>query len=152
MTNKKVLNSLEDTESFAKGFAKDLLASMEQEPKTIVVFMQGGLGAGKTTFTRYLGQALGIEEKITSPTFVGLNEYYSGKVTFLHMDLYQVKFSDSELRELISSDEAKVIVMEWSENLDPDSSFTKSLQADSNAQLIQIKLETQDDSRLLVLS
>ena len=66
------LTNLEASKSFAVDLAKQLLESKED---TTLLFY-AGMGCGKTTLIRELGQALGIQGKITSPTFVGMNEYH----------------------------------------------------------------------------
>ena len=57
-----VLNSLEECNNFSKRFSKTL-------KRGDVISLVGDLGAGKTTFTKFLGESLGINEDITSPTF-----------------------------------------------------------------------------------
>jgi tRNA threonylcarbamoyladenosine biosynthesis protein TsaE len=56
-----------------------------------VVFLQGELGAGKTTLTQYLARALGVgaEQYVASPSFALLHEY-SGRLSVYHMDLYRL--------------------------------------------------------------
>ena len=51
--------------------------------------MQGTLAAGKTTITKGIAQALGINETITSPTFCLISEY-EGKMPLYHMDVYRL--------------------------------------------------------------
>lgn len=54
--------------------------------------LTGPLGAGKTTLVRHLLQAVGVQEKITSPTFAYLNIYQnSAEQHFYHFDLYRIK-------------------------------------------------------------
>lgn len=56
----------------------------------LLVYLIGPLGAGKTTLVQAVGEGLGVEEVITSPTFTMLNEYNSGRLPLYHMDLYRV--------------------------------------------------------------
>jgi tRNA threonylcarbamoyladenosine biosynthesis protein TsaE len=56
----------------------------------LLVYLIGPLGAGKTTLVQAVGEGLGVEEVITSPTFTMLNEYHSGRLPLYHMDLYRV--------------------------------------------------------------
>ncbi len=65
-----------------------------------VVLLEGGLGAGKTTFVRAAARALGVpeEEAVTSPTFALLHEY-DARLPLLHGDLYRLGHPD-ELVEL----------------------------------------------------
>lgn len=56
-----------------------------------VFIFQGDMGAGKTTFIKAIGEALGIEEAITSPTFAIVNEYKSAGKKLYHFDFYRLK-------------------------------------------------------------
>ena len=56
---------------------------------TEVIALFGGLGMGKTAFTRGLAGALGAGENVSSPTFALVNEY-SGKYNIFHFDMYRV--------------------------------------------------------------
>lgn len=63
--------TLEDTEKLAEKFAKLVKES------GCFVNLYGEIGAGKTAFVRYVAEVLGIKEKVTSSSFVILNEYHS---------------------------------------------------------------------------
>ena len=86
-----ILNSLDECNNFSKRFSKIL-------KNGDVISLVGDLGAGKTTFTKFLGKNLGIGEDITSPTF-NLVNLYSGKFEFNHMDLYRID-SPEELYQI----------------------------------------------------
>ncbi|MGB0562757.1 MAG: tRNA (adenosine(37)-N6)-threonylcarbamoyltransferase complex ATPase subunit type 1 TsaE [Spirulinaceae cyanobacterium] len=58
------------------------------QPTVILLF--GDLGAGKTTLIQGLGQGLGIEAAIVSPTFTLINEYHGGRLPLYHFDLYRL--------------------------------------------------------------
>ena len=62
-----------------------------------VLLLYGDLGTGKTFFTKHLCHFLGIEETVSSPTFVLLNQYCSGEVVVNHYDLYRIKTADEAL-------------------------------------------------------
>ena len=70
------VQSLEDTKYLAINFAKSINKDGLFETLT------GDIGAGKTQFIRYVLEYLEVEEKITSPSFVILNEYKTKKVKF----------------------------------------------------------------------
>ncbi len=54
-----------------------------------VVALTGELGTGKTVFTKGVAQALGVKEKVTSPSFTLINEYH-GDIDIYHMDFYRL--------------------------------------------------------------
>ncbi len=64
-----------------------------------LLLLYGPLGAGKTLFVSSLGKALGIEEKIKSPSFNLLNIYSGERAELYHYDLYRLQ-SSSELEQL----------------------------------------------------
>ncbi|TLG73911.1 tRNA (adenosine(37)-N6)-threonylcarbamoyltransferase complex ATPase subunit type 1 TsaE [Culicoidibacter larvae] len=78
-----------------------------------VLLLTGDLGAGKTTFTRYLARSLNITERVTSPTFTLIKEYDEGRFPLYHIDAYRADLdSDAELlEEYIYGD--GVTVIEW---------------------------------------
>lgn len=93
--------------------------------KAFVISLKGDLGAGKTTFTQMLAKELGIEETITSPTFVIQKRYEISKVDIsfkklIHIDAYRLDSSDELLNldweELISNPE-NIICLEWPERV-----------------------------------
>ncbi len=77
--------NLKDTQKLAYAFAKNL-------PKSgCFVSLYGDIGAGKTAFVRYVLKELGVKEKITSPSFVILNEYLGYLMPIYHFDLYRLE-------------------------------------------------------------
>lgn len=56
-----------------------------------VILCTGELGAGKTCLTKGLAQGLGIQDEVTSPTFVLIKEYTDGRLPLYHMDLYRLE-------------------------------------------------------------
>lgn len=79
-----------------------------------VLILKGGLGAGKTLFTSGLAAGLGVEEPVTSPTFILMREYRSGFMPLIHVDVYRLG-SLNEFEDLEVLDEARdgVLVVEW---------------------------------------
>ena len=83
-----------------------------------VVAYRGGLGMGKTAFTRGLARGLGCAGRVTSPTFTIVNEY-SGTVPLFHFDMYRLGSSD-ELFDIGWEDyliRGGVCAVEWSERV-----------------------------------
>lgn len=104
---KYISKSVEDTYALAEKLAKRLKGGE-------VILLNGNLGAGKTTFTKGLAKALGVEEVVTSPTFTFMKEY-KGRLSLYHFDMYRVEDED-ELYELGLSDYLYmdgVCVIEW---------------------------------------
>ena len=84
-----------------------------------VIAYTGGLGAGKTTFTRGLAKGLGLGDVVTSPTFTIVNEYRGEKLTLYHFDMYRIQNSD-DLESTGYYDyplEESIFAVEWSENI-----------------------------------
>ncbi len=85
-----------------------------------LILLSGDLGAGKTTFAQGLARGLGIEETVTSPTFVIAREHphAHGGPPLLHVDAYRVG-TGLELDDLdLTSDlEGSVVVVEWGRGL-----------------------------------
>lgn len=86
-----------------------------------VVALYGDLGSGKTTFVKYLAEALGMDSRVQSPTFVIARKYITeqGRIRILnHVDLYRLihprEVDDLGLTELFTEDNA-VTVIEWPE-------------------------------------
>ena len=110
-----IVNNLKDTKILAKKFSK-LLVGGE------VILLNGDLGAGKTTFTRFLLKYLGVKGDITSPTFTIMKEYQTKKFNIYHFDMYRFSRGndaiDYGLEEYIfSKDKNNIVLIEWSENI-----------------------------------
>jgi len=79
-----------------------------------VILLAGDLGAGKTVFVQGLAQALGVRERVTSPTFV-LSRQYEGDLPVVHIDVYRLdhvqEVIDIGLAELVDDD--AVVLIEW---------------------------------------
>ncbi len=108
----KVCKTLEDTKKLAQKFAKLI------ENDGCFINLYGEIGAGKTAFVKEVAASIGITEKVTSPSFVILNEYHSAKIPVYHFDLYRlenegVKTIFDELREY--SEGKQITFVEWAE-------------------------------------
>ncbi len=107
-----------------------------------VVCLYGDLGSGKTYFTKQVGKLLFIREDISSPSFVLLNEYKTGKFPFFHVDLFRLR-EESELLDLGLLDmiETGVTFIEWpelAENLLPYRTFSFYFHFDGNRRWVNI--------------
>ena len=84
-----------------------------------VVAFTGDLGAGKTAFVSGMARALGVEERVTSPTFTIVNEYEGGRLPLFHFDMYRLGGAD-ELFHIGWEDylsRGGMCAVEWSENV-----------------------------------
>ena len=111
-TYKHICHSIDDTKNLAVKFANLV------KDDGCFVNLFGEIGAGKTAFVRLVSEALGIKEKVTSPSFVILNEYHSASIPVYHFDLYRLEHTGistitEELREY--SEGRKITFMEWAE-------------------------------------
>lgn len=114
-----VTNSSEQTQALAKSFAQTLQGGD-------IILLRGGLGSGKTTFTKGLAVGLGIQARIISPTFVIIrmhtleeNPGEKKKIkNMYHLDLYRVDSEEAVLnlglRDL-TQDKESVTIIEWPE-------------------------------------
>ena len=103
-----ICNSLNDTENLATNFAKLV-------ENGCFVNLFGEIGAGKTAFVKLVADKLNVKEHVTSPSFVILNEYHSGKLPIYHFDLYRL--ADPEelefmgIRDYFAND--AICLVEW---------------------------------------
>ena len=100
--------SAEETEAIAARLAASLRAGD-------VVLVSGELGAGKTTFVRGASRALGVEARVTSPTFT-IGHRYAGRVDVSHLDLYRFRgLSAAEWGDLEPYFQDAIVFVEWPE-------------------------------------
>ena len=110
---KVVTHSPEETRALGRTLAQALQGGA-------VVAFTGDLGAGKTAFVSGMAEGLGIEERVTSPTFTIVNEYEGGRLPLFHFDMYRLGSAD-ELFHIGWEDYLArngVCAVEWSENVD----------------------------------
>ena len=108
---KLLTHSPEETEQIGMQLGNRL------RPGDVVAFY-GGLGAGKTAFTRGVARGLGIAGPVASPTYTLVNEYLSGRLPLFHFDLYRLS-SEDELFDIGWEDyldREGVCCVEWSEH------------------------------------
>lgn len=107
-----VTHSREETESVGGRLADAL-------DRGRVVAFTGDLGAGKTAFVSGMARSLGVEERVTSPTFTIVNEYEGGRLPLFHFDMYRLGGAD-ELFHIGWEDylaRGGICAVEWSENV-----------------------------------
>ena len=116
MNKKLTLSSLEDTKNLGQEIAKEIVK--RKDKSAFIVFLDGDLGTGKTTLVKEIIFALGIKEKVKSPTFTIIEPYELNDKNIYHIDLYRIN-DPSELeiiglREYLNESEA-IIFIEWPE-------------------------------------
>ena len=84
-----------------------------------MIAYKGGLGAGKTTFTRGIANGIGLGDCVSSPTFALVNEYRGKNITLYHFDMYRIQTEDGlETTGFFDYPfEDNIAVIEWSENI-----------------------------------
>jgi tRNA threonylcarbamoyladenosine biosynthesis protein TsaE len=91
-----------------------------------VIALRGDLGAGKTTFVQGLAAGLGVSGRVSSPTFVLVNEYAgSAGAHLIHIDTYRLGDTDAAASreaasfglEEILNDDAMIVAIEWAERV-----------------------------------
>src|SRR3954464_304676 len=119
------------------------IAAVTQPGDTLL--LAGDLGAGKTTFTQGFGRALGVEDRVTSPTFTLVHQYHGGRLPLVHVDVYRIEhlqeIVDLALPELL--DDGAAVLIEWGDVAAPvlPAAFLE----------VRIECGAGDDDRLLRL-
>lgn len=131
-----LVKNLKGTQKFAKKFAKSLKGGER-------ILLNGDLGAGKTTFTKYLVKYLGVKDEVTSPSFTILKQYEGEKLKINHFDLYRIE-DISELQEMgfeeyLNTDENSILFIEWGERAGLD-----------GKDFINITIEKIDENKRLI--
>ena len=123
-----ISNSPAETEKIGEKLAQSLKG-------TEVIALFGGLGLGKTAFTRGLCRGLGVDDGVSSPTFALANEY-SGKFNIYHFDMYRVTtWDDLYSTGFFDYIDTGVLVIEWSENIEgalPDNALKITISRGEN--------------------
>ncbi len=115
------LPDTEATEALGRALAASLpggKAAQGTDPLTsAVVYLQGELGAGKTTCVRTLLRTLGVAGLVRSPTYTLVETYPLGKLTCVHVDLYRLQslteVDELGLRDLVGP--GCLLLVEWPE-------------------------------------
>jgi len=111
---KKIITSLPQLKKLAAWIAARMTTGKEKK-----IGLSGPLGAGKTTLVKLIAKRLGINELVSSPTFVLMHEYRGNKITLTHIDLYRLSSADRdtvrEIAEII--DNAQYVAVEWPERI-----------------------------------
>ena len=143
--NKEIQTSDESqTVEAGSVFSKKLLG--KNVKRSIVVFLEGNLGAGKTTFTKGLMKGLGYNELVKSPTYNLVEIHETDKLKVFHFDLYRIN-DPHELTEIgigeYLEEENSICIFEWPENaqsLLPQPDYTIEIKHSDDKQLSLIHI------------
>ncbi|MGX7111260.1 tRNA (adenosine(37)-N6)-threonylcarbamoyltransferase complex ATPase subunit type 1 TsaE [Gemella cuniculi] len=105
---KIIIKNLDDTKRLARLVAKSV-------DKKLILMLNGDLAAGKTTFTKYFAEYLGVKSVVNSPTFNIMKEYKFDKGKLYHIDAYRLEGSDEDLGFEDIFYENNICVVEWGE-------------------------------------
>ncbi len=103
--------------------AHDLCENQLPQSGGFTLFLEGGLGAGKTFLAKEILKLKGIEEAVTSPTYALVNEYKGQNTDCAHWDFYRLEeASDFFARGFqdLAGDENVIHLVEWPERLNPE--------------------------------
>ena len=112
------LKSLEDTQNFSESISKKISAGD-------IIFLYGEIGAGKTTFVRFLINYIESKNRIKnsevlSPTFNIVYDYEIGDIKILHYDLYRLKnYKDISQLGMFENLKKYIKIVEWPELIEP---------------------------------
>jgi tRNA threonylcarbamoyladenosine biosynthesis protein TsaE len=128
----------EETQALAGRLAAEL------EPGDVVT-VSGELGSGKTTFVRGAARTLGVDARVTSPTFT-VGHRYEGRVRVSHLDLYRFAgVSAAEWGDLEPYFDDAVVFVEWpeaaGEDLPPPRACVRMRHDDGGARMIEIEAD-----------
>lgn len=122
-----------------------------------VVVLAGRLGSGKTLFVSGVAEGLGINERVTSPTFVIARTYDSGFLPLVHVDVYRLgSLAEFDDLELVDDGADGAVIIEWGEAIVdtlPEDRLTVTLAMEGDARVVSFEPEgAWNDRDLAVLA
>jgi tRNA threonylcarbamoyladenosine biosynthesis protein TsaE len=120
----------------------------------LVIYLQGDLGAGKTTFARGVLRGLGYVDKVRSPTYALVELYKFSKLYLYHFDFYRFEdpreLDDAGFRECFTAE--SVALVEWPQKAAtvlPAADVTVSIRSEADGRLVEIKAHTEAGRRCI---
>lgn len=122
-----LIKNEKEIENLAEVFAKNIIPEF--------ILLSGQLGAGKTTFTKYLAKSLKIQQNVNSPTFIIMNQYDLPNKNYqlIHIDAYRLTNESDDLEMFLEAFHNNLVIIEWYENIDKIINF-------NNAVILELKL------------
>lgn len=144
MDTTRTTTSLEETQNVAQEFAQNF------KDNGGLILLSGNLGAGKTTFTQGFIKSFGIDNKVTSPTFLLSRQYQIPNTDrwIFHLDLYRlaepIDLNSTGIQEILDSTKDNIVLIEWSE---------KIISQLSNNEFYKVELQRKDnDTRIISIT
>ena len=116
-----ITKSNRETQKIAKDLARKIIRLKDK--KAIIIGLIGELGSGKTTFIQGFVKALGIKERVISPTFIILKKFKIKNLKFkilVHIDAYRIskpkEIIDLGWKDLIKNPQ-NIIIIEWADKI-----------------------------------
>ena len=139
---------IKDLENIAKEIASKIF---ESKKESFVIYLEGNMGAGKTTLAQNIGKELGVKDHMQSPTFTLMREYdLPSEINFesnnykklIHIDAY--RFENKKEGHVLRINENKlnnIVLIEWQSNMQaPDSDMIINIEKVSE-EVRNIKIE-----------
>lgn len=116
---------IQDLENIAKEIVNKIF---ESKKESFVIYLEGDMGAGKTTLAQNIGKSLGVTDHMQSPTFTLMREYDLSENKYkklIHIDAY--RFEDKKEGYVLRLNENKlgnIVLIEWPNNMQaPDANM-----------------------------
>ncbi len=142
----KEIETFKEDQTITEGilFSKNLIKG--DIDRSIIVYLEGDLGAGKTTFTKGIMQGLGYQGLVKSPTYNLVEIHETEMLKVFHFDLYRINDAQ-ELEEIgiqeYVNEKGSLCVFEWPENAEsilPKPDFTVEIEHINSLQMDLRKL------------
>ncbi len=136
-----------DTLALGAAVTRDLRPGM-------VIYLKGDLGAGKTTLARGILRALGVTDRVKSPTYTLVEPYIISSLYLYHFDFYRLRhpdeWVDAGFRDYFNT--AAVCLIEWPEKAGtqlPAADMTIDLTADGDTRNAMLRADTEAGTNCL---
>lgn len=148
-----ILNFEFTHESQTIAFAKKLAICTQTNQQAIIIYLEGDLGAGKTTFARGFIQSFGFD-RVKSPTYSLVESYINDVINIHHFDCYRL--SDPEELEYIGireySKPGHIQLIEWADlgtGMIPSADLVISISGEDNNRLLTLNAKSDTGKQLL---